>query len=101
MSSVDTGTPQPQPFDFSFTGPIATLDDGFGWIFVVVPDSRELLGTGKAAKVRGTIDGHAFDTALMPLKGVGHFLPLKGALRKLIDKEIGEIVEVRFTERLS
>ncbi len=55
----------PQPLDYSFTAPIEK--DGAFATFLTVPGSAELLGTRRAVKVVGTLDGeHPFEATLMP-----------------------------------
>lgn len=54
----------PQALDHTFTAPIEK--DGAFTTFVTVPGSAELLGTRRAIKVAGTIDGHPFAATLMP-----------------------------------
>ncbi|MGC4869227.1 DUF1905 domain-containing protein [Micromonospora sp. DT53] len=56
---------EPQPLDYRFTAPIEK--DGAFATYVTVPDSADLLGTRRAVKVTGTIDGHPFSATLMPL----------------------------------
>jgi Domain of unknown function (DUF1905) len=90
----------PQPLDHTFTAPIEK--DGAFATFVTVPGSVELLGTRRASKVAGTIDGHPFTATLMPSGNGPHWLPLKAALCKLIGKqEAGEKVAFHLDERLS
>ncbi len=57
--------------DHTFTAPIEK--DGSFATYVTVPDSAELLGTRKAVKVTGTIDGQ-------PLRGNAHAVRLGPAL---------------------
>ena len=51
-----------QPLDHAFTAPIEK--DGAFATYVTVPGSAELLGTRRAVKVSGTIDGHPFTATL-------------------------------------
>jgi hypothetical protein len=67
---------------------------------VVWPDSKAVLGTGKAVKVSGTVDGYEFNTALLPTGMGPHMLPIKAAIRKAINKTMGDEVEIYVRERL-
>jgi hypothetical protein len=86
--------------DHTFTAPIEK--DGSFATYVTVPDSAELLGTRKAVKVTGTIDGHPFAATLMPSGAGPHWLPLRAALCKTIGKSAaGEEVTFHLIERLT
>ena len=90
----------PQPLDLVFTAPIEK--DGAFPTFVTVPDSAEALGTRRAVKVGGTIDGHEFAATLMPSGTGPHWLPLRAALCKATGKSLaGEQVTVALRERFS
>lgn len=90
----------PTDIDFAFTAPIEK--DGAFATYLTVPGSAEYLGTGKAVKVIGTIDGHPFQATLMPSGKGPHWLPLRKALCAAIGKEqAGTEVTVHLQQRLS
>jgi hypothetical protein len=90
----------PQPLDLVFTAPIEK--DGAFATFVTVPGSAEALGTRRAVKVGGTIDGHEFTATLMPSGAGPHWLPLRAALCTATGKsQAGETVTVALLRRFS
>ena len=90
----------PQPLDHSFTAPLEK--DGSFPTYVTVPGSAELLGTRRAVKVAGTIDGHAFTATLMPSGRGPHWLPVRAALCRATGKqEAGAEVSFHLSQRLS
>jgi uncharacterized protein DUF1905 len=70
------------------------------WTCVVMDDVAELFGTRGLVKVRGTIDGEPFESALMAQGDGTHRLPVKAGIRKAIGKEAGATVRVRLDERI-
>jgi Domain of unknown function (DUF1905) len=90
----------PKPLDYRFVAPLEK--DGAYATYVTVPGSAQLLGTGRAVKVSGTIDGYPFDATLMPSGTGPHWLPLRAALCKLIGKRnAGEEITVHLVQRRS
>ena len=84
--------------DHRFTAGIEK--DGTYATFLTVPDSAVVLGTGRAVKVAGTLDGHPFEATLMPSGSGSHWLPMRAALCKQIGKSAaGEVVDVHMVER--
>lgn len=95
-----TATEGAQPLDASFTAPIRK--DGAFATYLELAGSADLLGTRRAVKVAGTLDGHPFQATLMPSGAGPHWLPLRAALCRAIGKaNAGEEVAVRLQQRFS
>jgi hypothetical protein len=94
-----TSTTEYDPLDLRFTAPIRK--DGAFPTYLELTGSDALLGTRRAVKVTGTLDGRPFQATLMPSGAGPHWLPLRAALCTAIGKaDAGEQVEVHLQQRL-
>jgi hypothetical protein len=91
----------PGPLDVTFSVPIGVTVKGEVWSCVEVPSSVELFGTGKSVKVVATVNDEPVTAGLMPAGDGGHMLSISAKLRKKLGKDLGDVVTVHLSERLT
>lgn len=87
------------PVEFRAT--LSKAEQQGAWTCVYWDRSAEFFGTRGLVKVRGTIDGEAFESSFMAEGGGRHRLAVKASVRRAIRKTVGDEVVVRIEKRLN
>jgi hypothetical protein len=78
----------------------AAIEVRGNWACVVWPESATFFGSTKSVKVKGTMNGVAFQTAFLPWGDGTQFLPVSKKLLKAMQAQPGDVIEVSLAERV-
>ena len=78
----------------------AAIEVRGNWACVVWPESVAFFGSTRSVRVKGTMNGVAFQTAFLPWGDGTQFLPVSKKLLKAMQAQPGDVIEVSLAERL-
>jgi hypothetical protein len=78
----------------------ATIEDRDGFACVVWSESVPFFGSTRSIKVKGTMNGVAFQSAFLPWGDGTQFLPVSKKILKAMHAQPGDVIEVSLEERL-
>ncbi|MBX9470729.1 DUF1905 domain-containing protein [Microcella sp.] len=79
----------------SFDATIGVEVKGEMWACIEIPGSAEFFGTGKSVRVDARVDDvDLTHVGAMPTGTGGHMIALNAAIRRRLDKDLGDSVEV-------
>ena len=77
-----------------------TIENLNGWTCITWPESVAFFGSTRSIKVKGTMDGVAFQSAFMPWGDGTQFLPVSKKLLKALHKQPGDKIILHLEESL-
>lgn len=79
---------------YDFNAQIKLLEGKIKWSVIYFPHpAQEHFGTNGRVNVRAVVDGHEFDTTLLPSRN-GHYFVYNSGMKNTIGKKLGDDVQV-------
>ncbi|MEN6356154.1 MAG: YdeI/OmpD-associated family protein [Armatimonadota bacterium] len=79
---------------YDFNAQIKLLEGKIKWSVIYFPHpAQEHFGTNGRVNVKAVVDGHEFDTTLLPSRN-GHYLIYNSGMKKAVGKKLGDNVRV-------